>query len=135
MEQAITPGQLRCIKTLMGKLKLQAQKDDIVAGFTMQRSTHVSQMHLPEAIDLIKYLKAQDPEEIKAEVMRRKIMWMAHEIGYELPSTHKIDMKRLDGWCVEKGYLHKKLNQYRYAELPLLVTQFEKVYKWFLNSI
>lgn len=131
----ITKGQIACIHAMVKKLNLTASKADMVLGFTGERTASVGDMYLDEAKAMIQYLKSQDPEEQSAEKQRRYIISMAHECGYRKPGTTKVDMVKLDNWCVNYGYLHKKLNQYRQHELPKLVTQFEKVYKDYLNKV
>jgi len=130
----LTPGQIKCIQVMLTKLRLSSQRMSLIHGFSSGRTESLRELHVGEATDMIRYLKSQDPEEKAAEVMRRKIIAMAHEMKWELPGR-KIDMRKLDGWMVNSSYLHKKLNQYLYSELPLLVTQFEKVYQSFLNGI
>lgn len=134
MEQ-LTRGQIACIHAMLFKLAMQSKKEDLVAGFSGGRTEHVSELHKEEAIAMIKHLKSLDPEELGAEKMRKRIISMAHECGYRFPGTTRVDMARLDQWCVTYGYLHKKLNQYQYKELPKLVTQFEGVYKSYLNKV
>lgn len=130
----LTPGQLGCIHALVNKLKLQHLKEEMVRGFSGGRASSTADLYVDEAAAYIKHLKAQDPEEKAAEKMRRKIISMAHECGYRKPGTTVIDMVKLDAWCVKYGHKHKKLNQYRYADLPKLVTQFQNMYKQFLSS-
>jgi len=60
-------------------------------------------------------------------------------MGWQLPPDNtgrrRVDMKRVDGWCVSFSYLKKKLDNYTYEELPKLVSQFELVYTDYLNKI
>jgi hypothetical protein len=130
----ISTAQVSCIMAMINKLKLKAQKEHIIMGATDGRTTSTRELTSDEANALIKYLKSQDPDEIGAEKMRRKIISMAHEMGWKLPNS-KADMERVDNWCVKYGFLHKKLNQYLYNELPKLVTQFESVYQSFLKTL
>jgi hypothetical protein len=107
----------------------------MLLGFTGNRTDNISDLYKGEAISLIRHLKETDPEERKAEVMRRKIISRAYEMGW-ITHNGKIDMKRIDEWCKNFSYLKKKLNQYQYKELPLLVSVFEeKIYKQFLNGL
>ena len=139
----ITPSQIKCIQAMISKLHLRGSKEDLIAGASQQRTTSVVELTSEEAKSLIQYLKSQDPEEVKAEVMRKKIISMAHEMGWHLPNSKsqnsnskpKVDMARLDAWMVKSSILHKKLNQYQYKELPALITQFERVYQSFLKGI
>lgn len=88
-----------------------------------------------EARELIAYLENSRTTPSPEERMRRKIISRAHEMGWKTPEG-KADIERIDNWCLNYGYLKKKLNQYTYNELPKLVTIFEeKVYKQFLSGL
>jgi len=88
---------------------------------------------LDEATDMIKHLKELDPENAKADKMRKKILSMAHEMNWRV--NGKVNMKAIDTWCRNYSYLKKSLDRYTYKELPKLVSQFESVYHHFLKSI
>jgi hypothetical protein len=73
--------------------------------------------------------------------MRRKIIAITRSMGWQKNVVQpngsiiqKADMQRIDEFCKSKGYLHKKLNQYLYNQLPTLVSQFEAVQKSYLNK-
>jgi hypothetical protein len=127
--------QIRCISTMLRKLGLDEHKASIISGATDGRTESRGDLQRTEATDLIKYLKGLDPDEVSAEKMRRKIISRAHEMGWRMPGTLRVDMKRLDDWCGKFGYRHKHLNSYTLAELPALVTQFDAVYTSFLKSL
>jgi len=131
----LSKQQLITANTLISKLGISPeQKREIIFGFTSGRSGSSKDLTHDEAVLLIGHLKSLDPDEKKAEIMRRKVISMAHEIGWHQPGTNKIDMPRLDGWCKKFGYLKKGLNAYTLSELPKLVTQFEKgPYAYILN--
>lgn len=136
--------QIKAISTLLGKHNLVDQKDSIIGSFTNGRSTSRKDMTKAEAAALIGHLKSLDPTDRRSDKMRNKILSMAHEMGWNLSagfSMHekglpksKIDMEHLNNWCVKSGYLHKKLDDYTYKELPRLVSQFEEVYKSYLRK-
>jgi hypothetical protein len=84
--------------------------------------------------------------------MRRQVIAIFHEAGWNLPISAndeagsppgergggggvRIDMERVNAWCVKHGYLHKKLNAYTYEELPKLVTQAKKYLEWYLKKL
>jgi len=130
----INPGQLKALNTLVGKLGIDKEsKAVMVEGFSNGRCTSSKELFMNEAADMIKHLKSLDPEESKAEKMRRKIISLAHEMGWKV--DNKADMKRIDNWCTVYGHGKKKLNSYTYKELPTLVSQFEGVYRHFLYKI
>lgn len=135
-------AQTKAVYALVNKLSLQAQKENIILGISNGRTSSTKELSHIESIELIKYLKTQDPDEVGAEKMRRKIIAIARSMNWQ--TTHlqtngqfvtKADMKRIDKFCTERGYLHKKLNQYLYNELPKLVHQFEMVQKDYLNKV
>lgn len=130
-----TKQQLTIIHTLLNKHKMSAHKGDIVSGFTAGRTESSREMDIKEAAAMIRHLKTLDPDAKRAERMRRKIISLAHEMNWKLPSG-KIDMKHVDGWCIRLSYLHKKLDAYSLSELPRLVTQFENgPYKHYISTL
>lgn len=118
---------------MLTKTKMTANKADLVLAFTDGRSESSSDLLASEADGLIKYLKALDNNGESANTMRRKIIAMCHRINWT-KSLGKVDMERLNGWCREKSYLKKNLNDYKYNELPKLVSEFTNVYKYYLQK-
>lgn len=120
-------------QTLLSKCRLRAQKTNIVRGFSDGRTAHISELDEDEANRLIGFLRytardaARTPAQSSADRMKRKIISMAHELGWRQPEG-KINMKSVNGWCMKYGYLHKCLDDYSHAELPRLVQQFERMY-------
>lgn len=134
-----TGDQVKCIMTMLGKLGLREQKAHIVAGVCDGRTESTKELTRDEAKALIEYLKSQDPEEVQAEVMRRKLIAMAYERAALPANASKTDKQavvdRLNDWCVKYGYLHKKLNSYTYKELPTLVSQYREALKSYYKSL
>lgn len=128
----LNTNQLRAIHALLGEQGLRDEKANIVQAFTGGRTTHSSEMSSSEAAALIGHLKSLNPVNNRADKMRNKILSMAHEMQWE--KDGRIDMDHLNNWCLAKSYLKKKLDEYEYAELPKLVTQFEQVYKSHLKG-
>jgi hypothetical protein len=141
----LTPEQLKCVQTLLSKQGAdKEQREWIVSVWTNHRTTSVCNLGKFEASKLIGHLKSQQPLHQASEKMRRKILSMAHEMGWEMPGTRsvvnnqvraRVDMKHVNDWCLKYGYLHKKLDAYTYEELPKLVSQFEGLYKQHLNKV
>lgn len=132
----ITLTQLKTIHTLFSKagLKDKDDKKSIIRTYTKERSESSKDLTFKEAAALIGHLKTFDVKDPKADKMRKKILSLAHEMGYKLESG-AIDMNRVNAWTSKYGYLHKPLNSYTYEELPVLVSQFETVYKQFINKL
>lgn len=142
--KTLNSNQLKAIYALLGEHGLRDEKESIIQAFTGGRSTHVSDMTSAEAAALIGHLKSLDNTEAGATRMRNKILSMAHEMNWCLtpgPSPQergvkrRIDMGRVNNWCISRSYLKKKLDDYTYSELPKLVSQFEEVYKSHLKTV
>lgn len=138
----IQDNQRRKIYALLRNAGLnEGDKKELVMSFTRQRTEHSSEMSFREADELIKWLESRFSQLDRADRMRKKIISMAREMGWECsPASLKgakplADMQRINQWCTRFGYLHKPLNDYKYKELPALVTQFEQVYRSFLKAI
>ena len=126
------------LHTLLSASGLMNEKANLVLGFSDGKSESSKGLTDSEAREMISYLQKQKNDEKNAPTenkMRRKMISMAHEMHWRLTGAQKVDMLRLNGWCIHYGYLHKKLNDYTYIELPKLVTQFTRVCKDYLNKI
>lgn len=99
------------------------------------RTTSTRELTQAEALALISGLVPQTPADVRADKMRRKILGFAREMGWTTDDD-RVDIDRVNQWCVKYGYGHKPLNRYTYHELPKLVTQFENgPYKSYLSRI
>lgn len=131
----ITIPQIKCINVLLNKhAHLKDHKAEVIKKYTGGRADSTKDMTREEAGALIGYLKSLDPNEKKSDVMRKKVISMAHEMGWR-DEYGKIKMDQVNGWCRKYSYLKKRLDEYSYEELPMLVTQFEAVYKDFLSKM
>ena len=133
--EPITNSQIKAVHVLLSKRGLLDEKEYIIKMLTSNRTGHVTGMTKYEAADLIRYMSKNDPRKGAEDTMRKKIISMAHEMGWHLEGSVKINMDRVNQWCETYGYLHKRLNQYSYAELPGLISQFETVYIKFLKGL
>jgi len=138
-------AQISLARTLLSKTGNSSHKDDIIRGFTGQRTQSISAMTDAEFSALIAHLRTLDPNAAAADKMRKKIISLAHEMGWhKKDGTGKLllnknrkpiaDMPRIDGWCKTYGHLKKSLDNYTYKELPTLVTQFTNVYDQYLKK-
>lgn len=126
-------SQNKMLHALLGKLGMMEVKADLVWSYTEARTTSSREMTTMEAANLLRYLKSIDPAEAVCEKMRRKIIAKAHKMRWET-AQGKADMPRVDNWCLKYGGFGKKLNQHTQAELVKLVTQFDNMYRKFVNQ-
>lgn len=147
MESA-TKEQIKAINAILAKQGLMDDKKNIVQSWTQGRTTSTKDLYFNEAWLLVQALKNESLpsiEELRKERMARKIIAMAHEIGWIKPVSvvdperglvTKKDYTRLHDWIIKYGYLKKELREYTYMELPKLVTQFEfGVYKDYIAKL
>ncbi len=122
--RTITTKQIQFIKALMAKKGLLPESEHLAFSFSKERTTHVSEMTTTEANELIKHLKGEDP----ADKMRKKILSAAWDMGWVTSSNPpKVDIDSVNEWCIKYGHGHKELNKYTLKELPILVSQFERM--------
>ncbi|WP_437918426.1 hypothetical protein [Sphingobacterium sp. LRF_L2] len=110
-------------------------KEELIYLYTDGRTTRIRDLHSNEASQVIQALTTGRAYVVtKSQKMRRKILSMAHEMGWKLDNG-KIDMDSVNRWCIGYGYLSKPLDEYREHELPDLVTAFTKMYLKHLKGI
>lgn len=124
---------------LINNLGLQKHKATIVGGISFGRTESIRELTDAEKDMLIKYLyqQGQPPEDPRLAKMRNKIYYYAHMMNWtKTNKAGKIvaDGKAVDEWMLHYSYLKKKLSAYSYNELPKLLSQFEAVYKSYLNK-
>jgi hypothetical protein len=134
MEKEKLPRQFKRMMQLLTMRNLQGRRHAIVWDYSNGRTESSKELTDPEVLKIIHDLERGFSELDRTDKMRKKIISQGHEMGWEYPGG-KIDIDRLNAWCVKFGYLHKALNKYAYAELPALVTQFEAVYNSFIESL
>ena len=103
-----------------------------------EKKTSLKQLKLTEYDKLIAHMNnfINDHKKAKKDAsndMRRKIIALFAKMGY-LNDDGRVDMGRVYWWVKKHGYLKKNLNEYTQKELPVLVTQAEKVYISYIES-
>lgn len=137
--KGIASQQIITIHTLLpAEVKLDKElKAALISQYTGdENKTSTRDLSYSQAYELIKDLQANknaSPIFLRSDKMRKKIISMAHDMGWQYWSEAKQKMcaniKEIDSWCEKYGYKHKALDDYTYEELPALVTQFESLYK------
>ena len=133
MNQKANTKQIRTIYAIIRNKGMN--KEEMVSSFTEERTTHLSEMTFDEANEMIVRLKESQYHEYKADKMRKKILYYCHMMRWYIPDTNKLDFNRINQFCVDKGHKHKPLNDYTVKELPMLVSQWESVYEYYLSKI
>ncbi|TFF35226.1 hypothetical protein [Mucilaginibacter psychrotolerans] len=133
-------AQITKVRTLLSKAGFdEKEKKVFVKQLTGGRTDSLKAMNYQETQEIIQQLEgmvgqAATPLKKPGDDMRNKILSRAHEMHWELLSG-KVDMERVNNWCIRYSGKNKPLNQFTVDELPTLVTQFERAYQSFLNGI
>lgn len=154
----ITPALIKRLQTLRREQNIT---DDayraMIAGVSDGRTTSTKGLTQAEAFAVINSLvgirNIQRVDEQKkglteADRMRRKILSRFHRMKWYLPGPAPIastgtgnlvlgqlDYRRIDRWMLLYGYLHKPLKNYTENELPVLVSQVDRVYRSYLKNV
>lgn len=126
----MTPKQVKYVRQILEKEGISYMENDLAQEFSNNRTRDISKLTHPETQNLIYSFVDKSPK----DKMQGKIMSMAHEMRWELPNG-KIDLKRLDAWCIKHTPFHKPFDRLTVKELPKVVGIFEKVYKSYLKAI
>lgn len=141
----ITPAQIKMLQTLRSQHYLgEDAYRHMIAHATNGRTTSTKALTQQEAFYLIDGLVKSVASGSKfaaqhaaCSKMRKKIIGMAREMGWWLPGDmRRVDMERVNAWCMKYGFAKKPLNAYTSQELPKLVSQFESgPYKHYLSRV
>lgn len=114
----------------------ESERHAFVLDFTKGRVKSLKELTVREARTMISSIANNDTSvnDNSLQAMRNKLFGMAHEMRWQT-AEKKIDIERVDAWCVTYGYGHKKLKDYTYNELPKLITQFRAVYEDYLKNL
>lgn len=146
MHNFITKPQIQAINVCLTKIGKQrgdtytaGEKAELMLTYSRGRTDTTTGLYITEARQLLTDLnRLLGNTEPPGEKLRRKIIGIAHDLGWELPGG-KADMKRINDFIAARGYLHKygkkKLNDYTEKELPGLVTQFVNIKNSYLKSV
>ncbi len=126
---------------LLNDLGIRDLKEDLVYNATGGRTTSLRESSDEEVELMLDSLISRSPISKRKEAedrMRKRILSICYNLGWtkynSLKSRLVVDMDRLNDWIMKYGYLHKPLDEYDYTELPLLVTQAEKLLRTTLTS-
>lgn len=133
---------------LLNKKQMMEQRHELFQSYSKNRTRDSKDLSEQEMDDLIRFLEFYNVGGMqsgcktdfeKGDKMRKRVLSLCYEYGWTRHDAVKnkrvVDYAKLNAWLLKSGYLHKSLNQYKYAELPKLVTQFENVIKSFLKAV
>ena len=133
-----TTQQKAAIGAICSRLGIDKEmKEGLVCQFSNGRTTTSVELTVAEARAMIDHLSRQVRPDTRRDKMVGKIFYYAHEMSWtkiNKQGRRVADGQRVDEWMVKYSYLKKKLNSYKFEELPKLVSQVEAMYKSQLNN-
>lgn len=101
------------------------KKEELVQRHSTTSAKRVSMMTHDDAAALLRSLLEQDDQMNR---MRRKVIAMAHQMGWKNPDgSDKADYRRIDRWMLT--YRLRTMNMMDFEQLTDAVTQFEEMFK------
>lgn len=122
-------------RTIMSKLAhfTEEDKEMLCMETSGGRTNSLSRLTPQEGREVCFILQRQLPKPINSP-MKRKIISRALDLGWK-NKQGKIDMKRLDGWCIKYGAFKKPLDKHSDKELQMVVTAFDKFYHYVIKKL
>lgn len=143
--QKITKGKIIKIQTLISKLDLRDEKEDLVRRFSHIRSASVAALSGQEADRLLAFLEGNTPPtDDTMDRMRKKMLYLGYMMGYDEPrydhQRHlppgQINYQNVDAWCKSsRSAVCKPLHAMDRQQLSTALTQFEQMYKKAMKTI
>ena len=136
----------------MGRGKDKEFKADLVRQFTGARCTSSKDMTWKEAKDMLAALEktgagnsagsergagSESGKQSEGDRKRKLLIHYAYQMNWVVESggQTKVDMERIDRWCVKYGQYHKALMEHSSFELSAILVQFEKAFKDYLKAV
>lgn len=132
----MTPKQIGFVRGMLVKVGMaeEADKEELALIYSGGRTKSLTAMTQDETQAAIKYLQSLlNIPPSPAEKMRNTILSLAHEMKWHRPGTRKINMAKVDGWCIDK--FKDALDDLPYLELCKAVTAFKAVHVSYLKGI
>lgn len=126
----MTEKQTKYVRNILWREGVQDQEYALTVEFSNGRTGKLEDLTHAETQALIAAFNKRTP----AQKMRGKILSMAHEMRWEQPNG-KVDMERLNNWCNKHTPYHCDFNKFSEAELTVVVSIFEKLYKNYLKTV
>lgn len=140
MKNKATPDQVKRFHTLLHTTGLMQHKRNIIEGASYGRTEHSNELTQQEMAGLIDSLNNQQAQKNfqldECNRMRRKLISLAYEMRWATPCDWREAVKRIDAFLIgDKGKFHKPLNRLKYDELIHVVTQFNEMYRKYIEKV
>lgn len=145
MQRQIRKDQIKRIHTLLSKLDLVDEKQELVHQASNGRCTSTKDLLESEADAIIWTLQPEmKVAEDKRKKMVNKLLYYGYEMGFDKPvnsdqrykPSSTVNFENVSNWCAgKKCAVGKQINDMNNEELNQALSQFEQMYKKTLNRI
>lgn len=140
MDKKPTPDQIKRFHTLLSATGLMNQKRHIIHGASFGRTEHTGELTSEEIDGLISSLSSQQGDHNfkldECNRMRRKLISLSYEMGWADAGDWREAVKRIDAFLMgDKSTVKKPLNRLKYAELIHVVSQFNEMYRKYIEKV
>jgi hypothetical protein len=132
-QRLIDADQIKRMHTILSKLgvtkeeKVDLMKIHCSDGREILSSKDLYYSEAASIIEHLSYIQQHTPgmmaDYLRCDIMRKKIISICREMGWH--KGGRADMERIEEWVLKYGHSGKAFNDYKYKELPMLVTQAE----------
>lgn len=129
----MTEKQKKYVRQLLNREGLAFMEEALCLEFSAGAYKDLGFLSQHQTQALITHIQEGAPKTPKQKMVG-KILSMAHELRWELPNG-KVDMDRLNAWCIKYNPHKKPLNALTEQELPSVVSVFERMYKGYLKTV
>jgi hypothetical protein len=128
-----TPAQIKAIRATLISRGIMADKDGIALQFSANRTTHISELTIEEARELLQAYNGK--QQVKNNNMHGKVFALAHNLGWVEQRTivqggrlsQKNDYTKLYNWIKTYSKHKKDINLHTPQELIDLINQLQNV--------
>lgn len=118
-----TKPQIQKINVLLNQLGLKSEKGTLVGSYSNERTTHISELSVLEARQLISFLINQSPK----DRLKDAILALGYKIGFlygDTPEDRQMNLAKLDRFLQHRGAVKKPFNELTLQELKAVQKQF-----------
>ena len=119
---------VRSIRAALADKGLDEMKESLVAQYTKNRTTHITEMSTHEALALLAKLNESSSQADQRSKMIRLVYSLCYKLGL-VDESGELDKKRMAGLVERLSPWHKGLQAHNFEELKTLCTVFRKYYR------
>lgn len=148
MNSTCNPAQVRAFHATCSRLGIsEEEKRELISRASNDRTDSSRALTHSEMESILTGLNGPQKPQTQVQVREqaiRKMYFYCHQMGWQLKDEKgvlvlqngrpKVDVARLNAWCIKYGQHHKALDQHSAKEVSDVLTAFQKVYEHHLKN-